>query len=81
MTTVIAPGRPGCTEVIRTEIRAAASTSSGVKEVRMVEQIEEVRLECHPRTFVNLKRLREIEVYVLTTWSDDAIPRNGRIAP
>jgi len=76
-----APRRPRLTEIARTEIAASAGSGRRPDEVRMIEQIEEVCLERHSRSFIDFKILGDVEIYVSPGRTDQTVALDRRVAP
>src|SRR2546429_4261698 len=79
--TVIAPGRTRRAEIATSLIGAAACARCRVQEVRMIEQVEEVGLECHPCPLIHLECLGYVEIDVLPVEAVYAVPVDWSITP
>ncbi len=60
---------------------AILEVSVGVLEIRVIEQVEEIRLERHPSTLIDFKFLANVEIYVGCMRAVEAIPSDWSIAP
>jgi len=76
-----APCGPRLAEVAGAKIAATTNSGCRADEVGMVEQVEEVGLECHSRSFIDFKILGDVEIYDSPGRTDQAVALDRRVAP
>ena len=76
-----APCGPRLAEVAGAKIAATTNSGCRADEVGMVEQVEEVGLERHSRSFIDFKILGDVEIYDGPGRSDQTVALDRRVAP
>jgi len=84
VSTVSAGSAPSCSrlpEIRGVQVAAATCTRRRVQEVRVIKQVEEVGLECHASSFIDLERLRHVEIDQRRSWPDKDVATDRSVTP
>ena len=76
-----APCGPRLAEVAGAKIAATTNSGCRADEIGVVEQVEEVGLERHSRSFIDFKILGDVEIYDGPGRTDQTVALDRRVAP